>query len=384
MKSNSRLMFSCVLLLAKPGVGLADDAADGRRAHQAVVALRDEVFNHCHIKLDVTIQADLNGAVQGRTTGKYVFARSGESFFADIDVTETATPEGGRPARPIRINQQHFMSAGRRYIDLTYDPKPGGATVHSVGIDPRNTYDDSLNTLTAYVGLRKILAEFGPTGKSIVELSSGPPNNVRRTPAGEVVCSFPTEYGPFEVGYRPIEKRDVVTLLRMAQGPTDVYTHQSKGRRVADIRSSVIGETPGGLTSSLTSVVFSPPGDKPLSGMTIEEQLRAQGQVWRCVWTLRVAEYKSGLTVDQVDGLHLPIPDGTRALSIDPAYKSLVLAYRGGEVVRAVDGAPLDQVVAELGFRRRLINALWVVAAIGVVLIGVFVVRRRVRRRATA
>ena len=70
--------------------------------------------------------------------------------------------------------------------------------------------------------------------------------------------------------------------------------------------------------------------------------------------TLSLVEYRTSDDANEIEKLRIPIPEGEPVQSIDPEYKSLALAYRGGEVVRQVDGKSLDEVIASDRRRNRM------------------------------
>jgi rhodanese-related sulfurtransferase len=106
--------------------------------------------------------------------------------------------------------------------------------------------------------------------------------------------------------------------------------------------------------------------------------ITADDRLWQSVRVLRPTKYQKPVTAKDIEALRVQIPDGTEVLTADPEYRSLNLTYRGGNVVRQVDGASLDQVIAEERSGRS-----WLFvggAAVAAAVAAVVVLVRRLRR----
>jgi hypothetical protein len=369
---------------------LAGDVEAGRQVHAAALRLRDEVFDNCIIKMDLTATSDWTGmAGRQRQSGTAIFARVGACVLSDrsIKITETIFGTDGQTQRDSYTHLQRFMASGRRYIDIVYEPTRTGKKVVHVRCDPRKSYDRSFLGASRFVYLDYLVSEFGPMGKTLVELTESAPGSVKRAKGG-LTAVYPTVYGPLEVGIERIGGKDVITTVRLAQSPTDVHTSRSNGGKLADVRDSVLEETPGGLTSVVTELVIdykSATEGKPLSTITEKTVYTAAGKEYRGTRAVRLTEYRKCTSEKEVEALMVPIPDGQLVGTTDPDYQPLTLTYRKGDVVREVDGASLDQVASEKRARRSVIYI--VLPALAVVLLaggGLWIYTRRRAARATS
>jgi hypothetical protein len=236
-----------------------------------------------------------------------------------------------------------------------------------------------------FVYLDYLVSEFGPTGKTLVELTEPAPGSVKRTRVG-LTAVYPTVYGPLEVGIERIGGKDMITTVRMAQSPTDVYTSRFNGGKLADVRGSVLEETPGGLTSVITELVIDykgATGGKPLSTITEKSVYTAAGKEYRGTRAVRLTEYRKCTSEKEVEALMVPIPDGQEVGTPDPDYQPLTLTYHKGDVVREVDGASLDQVATERRVRRSVLYIVLPILAVVLLTGGVLWINAR-RRAARA
>lgn len=202
---------------------------------------------------------------------------------------------------------------------------------------------------------------------------------------GSYSAIYNSVYGTIEVGLEMFEDRYAISKLKIVQNKNDVYTGLSGTNRLSDIHKSILGDTPNGLISVESGLKISRQNNtgKPFSTIVSYNIYKSHESSWSSDRTLSLTEYRKIHNSDEITALHLPIPDGQSVQSLDPAYKSLALAYRGGEVVRQVDGKSLDEVIASDQRRGRLTKIGLIVLA-GVVLLACIglVIRWRVKRRA--
>ncbi len=386
MTSRLALGLTLLVVLAPTNVR-AGEVEDGLRVKAAVVHLRDEVWGDCIATMSVVGVVERNGAVVGRDTGTLVFARNGACVLSDTAVahSQQISARDGRPRKDSNTRIQFFMANGRRCIGINYEPTKNGRRVVGLSCDPRRSYDDSFQALTRYVHLNHLVSWFGPTGSTLVELTGVPPGSVRTGKGGAVTGVYPTVYGVLEVTVDRVGGRDVVLNVRLTQAATDVYTSLFDGGKLADVRESVLGETPAGLTSAVTAFSFDygrAGGSLPFSSLTVSAGSAAKGIEWRATHTLRLTEYQKCRSQEKIEALRIPIPEGETVDSLDPEYQSIALAYRGGEVVRAVDGASLDEVAADRRFRHTAMYVALALAAAALLACLVWLYARRRARRA--
>jgi hypothetical protein len=275
------------------------------------------------------------------------------------------------------------MASGRRPIGVHYDLVKGERKRRSVSVDPKRTYEQYFETATYHVKLSMLLSQFGPTGKSLAEITRQPPASIRAGQNSRVTATYPTEYGVVEVDLGRVGGRDVLIAARIVQSPKDVYTSLSEGQTLAELTDSVVGPTPGGLTRAVYECALSHDEAQPahpFKTLTVTEFFTGAGKTWHGTHTLTLTEYRKCTSPNCVEELRVPVPDGTVISSLDPEFRPLTLVYQEGNIVREVDGASLDDIIVGRVPARRWV---YYYVAMGIVLLlvaGVVVYRwRRVR-----
>jgi hypothetical protein len=315
-----------------------------------------------------------------------IFARYDNAVLADAMTLKFDKPGGRIDGKDLRDCVQHYMASGRRPIGVHYDLVKGKRIRRSVAVDPKQTYEWSFEAATRHVYLNMLLSQFGPTGKSLSEITRQPPSSVRAGQNSRVTATYPTEYGVVEIDLGRIGDRDVLVAARIFQSPKDVYTSLSEGKTLAEMTDTVLGPTPGGLTRATYEVTLSHDEAQPahpFKTLTLTRSYTGAGKTWQGTQTVTLTDYRKCSSPSCVEELRIPVPDGTVVSSLDPEFRRLTLVYKDGEIVREVDGASLDDIVAgRVPARRRL----YYYAAAGLALVltvGVVVYRRR-RGRPTA
>ena len=353
-------LFACFALagaIAAGGKSRADDAKDGRRVHNSVLRLRDEVFNNCIVKFQLKGALERIGSPVSTETGQLTYARIGSAIFTDRAIIAHLPERAGQRASDIPLYNQYFLANGRRCIGTTYKVSGSKRQIRIVHCDPTRTFDISLRAMCNSIFLDTLLVEFRPTGESLVEITKNEPSQIHRRPNGGLTAIYSTPYGNVEIEMEIVNGKDSIAGAKIEQGRNDVSSSYAKSEKLSDVRQSILEVTPNGLTSAKDGfrINYGSPGNgKPFASITTSTGVYAEGKDWRMERTLSLVEYRTSDDANEIEKLRIPIPEGEPVQSIDPEYKSLALAYRGGEVVRQVDGKSLDEVIASDRRRNRM------------------------------
>jgi hypothetical protein len=384
-----KVHLAAIALLATgllPSVTAAQPAADGPIVQRVVQQFQDEACNRCVITLNLNsgIRTVEDGTFY--RAGKLVFARYDSAVLADAMMLSSKKPGVSIDRKDLFNCEQFYMASGRRPIGIHYDLVKGERKRRSVSVDPKRTYEQYFETATYHVKLSMLLSQFGPTGKSLAEITRQPSASIIAGQNSRVTATYSTEYGVVDVDLGQVGGKDVLIAARVVQSPKDVYTSLSEGRTLAELTESVVGPTPGGLTRAVYECALShdeAQPARPFKTLTVTEFFTGAGKTWHGTHTLTLTEYRKCTSPNCVEELRVPVPDGSVVSSLDPDFHPLTLVYQDGDIVREVDGASLNDIIAGRVPARQWVYY-YVATGIAVLLVAGVVVYRWRRVRPTA
>lgn len=335
--------------------------------------LQGEVFNNCIVKFGLDGSSSVNGKPQLVGDGSIVFARMGSSLFVD-SMSRTWDADKSRPNET--QSEQMYMADGARAISVLYNMKKQKPTIVAVSCDPSHTYDQEFGILTRKARLDDILAEFGSCNSTLSGLVKKEPDTLERDGKGKLLAKYSTKYGLVILHMVQAQDSFVLRSASIEQSATSIYNSRF-AQPLSSVKKSMLGKHAEGLTSCIHTVEFDYSSEqhaKPFDVMRITDKLTSGNKSWVGQSKFTLVSYTKASDLRDIDTLKIKIPDGQKVHSLDPKYKPLNFAYRRGEVVRRVDGASLNQVVAEHGKTSRLfwvVVVLCTVFAISVTVVGV-------------
>lgn len=373
-------MAVCLAQLLVSHRAYADDTSDARRIASAVGHLRDTVLDKCALTLSMAGTSWSGDKVATNTSGTLIFARFGTCVLTDAN-TSTSIPNH----KPATYSIQLYLDSGQRSLGGLYQAQKGVKKFKSLSIEPKNKYDQDLFDALSQIHIESCLSRFGNTDSSLSQITELPPAEIIRGDNGSLEGRYSTPYGRVVLRTANRSGRDVLVSARLMQSASDWCTPHWK-RPLSTLPESVVGVHPAGLMSiesGLAVEYTSVTTQFPFTKIRIEDEWKDASRRWRSVKQLTPTAYRRLADGREIEALRIPIPEGQRVHSLDPEYKPLNLAYAGGQIVRQVDGASLDQVVAET--TRRPFRALWLIAAVGLVAVvaagGIWLRRRAIRTR---
>lgn len=355
----------------------------GERAHNATLQLRDVVFHDVICELELLSTTKHDGKVTFKQTGKLQFARFGEHFFSDSaqQFSESWSNDHVQKFEDRTENSQLQMSEGSRCFRINYELNKGKKNIAHVSCNHKSTFDESHYALCQKVYLCDLLAYF--VGRvSLIDITKSPPTNCKLIPDGSAVAEYSATFGTLQISFSRRGEVDRVHTIRLTQSANDCFGTEAPLLR--DIKVTALGKHPNGLVSTSMEIAIEwsdGSGIMPIRQINIQHMFTSHTNTMIIERKLRMTEYRKCKSLDDFNSISIPIPDGQKILSWDPDYKSIALSYKGGEIVRQADGAPLEQVIQEHSSRRMwLARATYVGGALlsaALLYVGYRLVRRR-------
>lgn len=379
MNSSSRLLIGSVALLCCCSIVRSDDAADADRALQATRALCEDVFNHCIMKFKAVSTNVESGRVTFQCNHNNVtFGRVDDMIFCEKeDVYLPTTLLDGRKVREQKIQNQEFPTRDFQRVSVSYQyTKNNVRLADHITVWADYTPSATVRGVANAVKFDNIIAEFGPTGESLLQIVSGKYSAIDRLAQNTFRVNYPTPYGKVSVVVNRNQGQDRVLEISLNQSPSDVYTSLSKGLTLAEIRDySVCGVTPNGLRSISTVLNFtysdqSSP-DRPFETFDTTYLALADDNKFTSSYKLQLTQYKKCHNAADLESLIIPNLDGMPVQLLEKVpsgNQQLNLTYQDRRIVRQVDGAALQDVVIEQRNHR-----IWLTVA-ACVMVGAIVV----------
>ena len=363
-----KYFLTSIVVLVSATIAHADDGVDGKRISDTVRKMRDQVFQNCIAKLKVVASNTVNGNVELKINGTYVLATCSELSLSDKSIS-MMIDKPGRRKQEATHSQQLYLPRGKKSITIRYDAV--NKSIQGVSYWPHDDYALNYHGLTRDVRLDCILSRFGPFSQNIVDVVGSRVPTTKRNANGQLTGQYVTEYGLLAVTIERSGQLDRLKEVEMTQTAKDVYNSLSAGATLAEVRDSVLGKTPDGLSSVTSRFRFSydNTSGRPFSELSLFDSYTATGQTFRSNYVLRLTDYKKCFDAVEIEALRVPIPEGERVgLVGDPYNGTLALTYRNGDIVRQVDGASLEEVVTEERFHKKFLYV--VVSVVGTMCIA--------------
>lgn len=358
----------------------ADDATDSKRISAALIQVRDQIFQNCIIKLKVESNANRNGNVELKSNGNSMLATCSELSISDKTIS-MAINMVGRRKQESTYSEQHYLSRKKKCLIVKYDIKTTfDRSIRSVSYWQHEDFEKNRHGLMQNIQLDSILCKFGPFDGNIADIVNDQLPVLKRNSGGRLTGQYTFEYGLLEVTVQQIGKIDRLIEAKVIQTPNNVYNSLSKGAKLAEIRESALGKTPDGLLSASKSFRFTydDASTKPFDSLRLSESITANGQSLQYDHTFSVVNYIKCFNAAEIEALRIPIPDGEKVYVVgDPNEGAINLTYRNGDIVRQVDGAPLEKVATEERFHKNLIRVFAFSFGILSIAIGTWYARKR-------
>ena len=350
----ARLIAWLLLLHGVLYMPLHADDGDARLFQTATAKIQDVWFRDCIIKFDFKDEWSIDNAPYKRDIGRLVFARAKDAVFCDA-CTQAESFVKNSDGYPVRIgltNQQIYKKKGKPELNTYYQLDGSKPVFGAVGVDRKNSDERSFHRIATYVYLPAVLGSFSPLKESLAELTRSMPLSSVRSDGIIKTGTYITKYGPIQISLQIINNEPFVTRVRITRPSSAIFSSPPNKQepKVGEIDSVWGRYKVSGLTShEMGFQINYEHGDnkRPFASIVTDEIHQADGKTWKIVETLKVTEYHRIHDDSAIQPLRLPIPEGSSVISSDSELKPLALVNRGGEIVREIDGASLQDVVLE-------------------------------------
>ena len=337
--------------------------ASEREVQEALSKLLTKELNRAKYTFDLDELVSINGARVYKVNGQLIYAQYDDAFFCDLNHLTTVY-ENSKPVQTDKTQTQYYMANGQRCLLIDYQLINKTKQVQNVICDPRDDYSKGLQRIAGNAKLDGIIYPLNQVGQSFQEIVSGEATQVTDTSA-----TYHTRYGNIVVVLSKSSQRTEVKSIQLTQSRDSVYTSLSEGKTLGEVKVSVFDETPNGLDQSKHLLQFTYQGEGPhrhLASISSTLTYKAQDQLFTMHTTHKTRKYEKVSSRAIVEGLALEIPEGSKVLSLDPDFHSINLAFENRQVVREIDGVPLDVVIEE---QQRSHRALYLAIGVAAVLL---------------
>jgi len=359
----------------------------------AIASLRDSAINRKILSFNLNAYGEKSGSRYHATTGTVEFGRFDGAFFCDVSELQRPVPhESDGESETSYI--QAFLSHADRLRETNYSfDKKSRKFATEVSCSPKSNYDQDVGYLASRAKLEWAFADVDMIGMELAQIASNSPSIESTSSPTTARAVFSTRYGPVTLAAELREGHWCLTDLIHDQAASDYYTKKLPDTRLSMVKS--LGRVPlkRGISSQKLAIIITwnrQSASSPAIDAIRREWTRSADEIKLVeVVSMKCTGVVPLKSLEDLTNRNIPIPDGSRVYAGDEEYHSVYLAFRSGQIVREVDGASLDQVVAEVehGKRNRLIY--WIVGgtlAAFVIIVSIYFWfrRRRAHRGAAA
>ena len=348
-----------------------------QRVKSAIDRFANDILDKCHLEF-TRHGSYTSGDMQPiRGESKQAFARYGSCLLAEQWIP---TKPGAKADNT--QNHQRFTDDGQPWIDVIYKFKGKSKSIITVACDPSYTPAQKLQAITQTAELGDFFLSFSQTDATLSQIAGRVPDQLVFDEPGRITAEYRTRFGLVTIVVGVIDGVDSLFSAKLTQLATDQYWPSEKPQPLSAATRSALGEHPGGLLfhEHILGVNYDAKHGKPFASLTHSDEYKALGKSMKSVGVCNLEFYNKLSGKDQVLVLRISIAEGATVNSLDPEFSKMQFGYKkGGDVVRRVDGASVDQVAAE---QNRIPRGLWLLLSVGVVSVIATIVILTRRRNA--
>jgi hypothetical protein len=340
-------MWRFVLLASLiPGLLQADDSALFK---QVADQIANDWFDRAAIVFEFESAESSSLTLLHSENAKITFARFGSTIFCDSSRKPQihTLRDDGYPIHTTLQSDQILFRPGKPGLSVSYDLEGEKKHILAVHIDPQEDLSRSAQRIYTYSHLLPWLGTMLPRSESAIDLIRDAKNI--RTEGDRIISTSTSEFGKLEIVLmkRPTGAR--LERIVLDQSASDRY-HYANAYRLSEVkqlwRSQIENMTQHRLTLTISP---SESHERPFDAIVCQDDYTIDGKAWRSVEKHRVISYRKLSQDSDINQYRLPIPDGTKVISPNPAFKTVAMVYRNEDVVHEVDGRALEPGMAPPG-----------------------------------